>query len=175
MMMGLASLCRAGMAVVFGLGMPWGACDAARSDASSQASAALEVTDAGPASGALRFVVPARAFGPRYGLRVVPLPLPALEPEPWDRVPGAEAPWQSVTVAPAKVARVCPAAVRVIVIAERSADTLAIMQVGDDSQIVHQGEELTVGGERFMVTAIVSGAVLLRAGDELVRCARNTN
>jgi hypothetical protein len=70
----------------------------------------------------------------------------------------------------AHLVSVCPLQVRAIVAGERPSDSFAVVAAGQDSKLVRVGEGFRAGGSLVSVAAIESSAVVLRAGEALVRC-----
>ena len=67
----------------------------------------------------------------------------------------------------------CPLEVRAIVQGETSADSFAVLAVGNNSKLVRQGDGFHAGGSLLSVAAIESSGVMVRLGENLVRCDFN--
>ena len=87
---------------------------------------------------------------------------------------------QKQSVAPLKVpvkksskraATTCPLEVRAIVQAETMTDSFAMLSVNDDTRLVHLEQVLNTPAGSFVLGAIHSSGVVLRKGNQKIRCS----
>lgn len=64
----------------------------------------------------------------------------------------------------------CPFEVRAIVEAEVHSENFAVVALGTESKLVHAGNGFQKSGVRMTIVAIEPHVLVVRVGDELVRC-----
>jgi hypothetical protein len=99
---------------------------------------------------------------PGYRLAVVDVP----PPPPFDVAAGLPALTGDAPLAEPT----CPLEVRAIIVAERAADTFAMVASDEGSSLIRKGAGVRAGGRSMAVVDIESDAVVLRSGTTTVRC-----
>ena len=75
------------------------------------------------------------------------------------------------TKSPKVKAQACPLEVRAIVEAETMADSFAMLSVNGDTRLVHLEQVLNTPTGSFVLGAIHSSGVVLRKGNQKIRCS----
>ena len=102
-----------------------------------------------------------------YTLSILPL-----AQVPMDLQKKPKAPAQVPKKKASKVqAQTCPLEVRAIVEAETMADSFAMLSVNDDTRLVHLEQVLNTPAGSFVLGAIHSSGVVLRKGNQKIRCS----